>query len=201
MSDPAIELAARRAQGNENTGMDLPDPARWGGARGAGDTHGDGNINQIAVPRGRPIANRDTDFGGLPYDGGQEGSWKPREDKWEDLGAMPDRGRKRVEDLTPEERDQVLRDYYARGEDTTQARRDIQLELDKEELDKKRKMTKLLFTAAKWFMIVALFVFLVLIAGFLWISVKSGTFSDTSIMSSILSTFAEIFKVIAGSSF
>lgn len=191
--DPAVELARRRAAESGGGDMDGPSAKRWGSTRGAGDFSGDGNISQIAFPRGAR-ASKDTDFAGLPYDGGYSTSHTSPYDG----PSTPHTARKRVEELSAEERDAELRDMYERGEDTTQVRRDIQVEFDKHELDKRKRFTNLAYSAAKWFIIILGITFLIGFAAFVYVNVMNGSFSDASIFTAILGTFAEIFKTIFG---
>lgn len=147
-----------------------------------GNMHGDGNIPQIPVPRGGRY-NQDTDFGGLPYDS---------------TSLTPGIAAKDYEAMTQEERDNRLKEYLAAGEEVTRKRRDLQLERDHLELENKRRFSSLAFKFAVGFGVVVFIIVFFLVGLYGWSVIKSGIMSDTSILTSIFSTFADVLRIITG---
>ena len=182
--DPAVELARRRASGG-GSDMDPVSPSRWAGPRSPGSMHGDGNHPQLPVPMGGHI-DQATDFGGLPYDGSL------------DLETTPALAGKTFDSMTAEERDARLKEYLSHGEDTVRKRRDLQVEKDSLELEKKRTFFQIAVKAAIGFIVLAALIVTILVALFVWVSIKDGTMTDTSIITSIFSSFTEIFRIIFG---
>ncbi len=190
MTNPALELARQRAQQDGATGTSAPvsprftrqSPTDWGSLRGPSDPNGDGGISTVSLPFGH---DETVDDGGL----GAE--LHPGNEPVKKLLAKP------RNELTDDE-SALLFDYLAARERARIDERDaVALEHEKFDLTKKKSTFDLVKKFAIGFGILAALSFTALVALLVWVAVKKTDFTDTSVISSILSTFSTFFQILA----
>ena len=199
--DP-LELAKQRAEAESVQGSEIdttdsiksrinrrPSDTDWGTIRGPNDPIGDGGRSTISLPgHWNDRGNRDDDF-----DNGGFGSFPhPNNNPYKHLLDKP------VGELTDEERTLLLDQLSSRARSRQQEHNEIEIEKKRFRLAKDRSVFSLIKTVAIGFVIFAATAFGILIALLVYISIKHQSFNDTSVIGSILSTFASFFQILAG---